>query len=136
MNEKFIKNEREMLEFGKNFAKNLRNGSILFLNGELGTGKTTFVKGLGLGLGIDKNKIKSPSFLIIHNYGKLIHIDLYRIQNASAEELEEAGIIEALNSKRIKAVEWPSKILEMLYPEAIIINFYFKGEGRYVRWKI
>lgn len=135
MNEKFIKNEKEMLKFGKIFSKKLKKGDILFLKGELGTGKTTFVKGLGLGLGIDKNKIKSPSFLIIHNYGKLIHIDLYRIQGANLKELEEAGVLEALNSKKIKAVEWPTKILEKIYPEAKILNFYFKGEGRYVRWE-
>lgn len=134
MNEKFIKDEKEMLKFGKEFAKNLKKGSNLFLYGELGTGKTTFVKGIGLGLGIDKDKIKSPSFLIIHNYGKLIHIDLYRIQKASFEELEEAGIIDALNSKKIKAVEWPNEILEKLYPDSIKLKFYFKGVGRYVQW--
>lgn len=135
MNEKFLKNEKEMLLFGKSFAKNLKKKSILFLEGELGTGKTTFVKGLCLGLGIDKNIVRSPSFLIMQDYGKLIHIDLYRIQGAKLEELEEFGIIDALKKEKIKAVEWPNETIKRLFSKAIILFFEFKKGGRYVRWK-
>lgn len=135
MNEIFLKNEKEMLEFGENFSKKLNKDSIILLEGELGTGKTTFVKGIGAGIGINKNIIRSPSFLIIHNYGTLVHIDLYRIQNASFEELEEAGVIDALNEKKLRAVEWPNDLIKKIYPESILIKFYFKGNGRYVRWK-
>jgi len=134
MNKVYIKNEKEMINFGKIFAKNLKKNSLIFLEGELGTGKTTFVKGIGKGLGI-KDIIKSPSFLIIHNYGKMVHIDLYRIQSSTIEELEEMGIIEALNSKKIKVVEWPNNLVKKLYPEAKILKFKFKGRGRYVSWK-
>ncbi len=135
MNEIFIKNEKEMINFGKKFSKKLEENSLIFLEGELGTGKTTFVKGIALGLEIEEKKVRSPSFLIIHNYGKVIHIDLYRVQKANYEELEEMGIIEVLNSRSIKIVEWPNDLIKKLYPKAIKFYFKFKGKGRYVRWE-
>lgn len=135
MNEKFLRNEKEMISFGKRFAKSLKKKSLLFLEGELGTGKTTFVKGLCLGLGIDKKIVRSPSFLIMYDYGKLIHIDLYRIQKAKFEELEDFGIIDAMEKEKIKAVEWPNETIKNLFPKAIFLFFEFKRGGRYVRWK-
>lgn len=135
INEIFIKNEKEMINFGKRFSKKLEENSLIFLEGELGAGKTTFVKGIALGLGLGEKMVRSPSFLIIHNYEKIIHIDLYRIQKASYEELEEMGIIEVLNSKNIKIVEWPNDLIKKMYPKAIKFYFKFKGKGRYVRWE-
>lgn len=135
MNEKFLRNENEMLSFGKSFAKKLKKKSLLFLEGKLGTGKTTFIKGLCAGLGIPTKIVRSPSFLIMYDYGKLIHIDLYRIQGAKFEELEDFGIIDALRKEKIKAVEWPNETIKSLCPKAIFLFFEFKKGGRYVRWK-
>lgn len=95
----------------KKFAKLLRGGEILALHGELGSGKTTFVKGLALGLGI-RQKIMSPSFLIATSYKlprykkTLYHLDLYRIPNPS--HLRELGFADILKDpKNITVIEWP-----------------------------
>ncbi|MBQ2643371.1 tRNA (adenosine(37)-N6)-threonylcarbamoyltransferase complex ATPase subunit type 1 TsaE [Candidatus Saccharibacteria bacterium] len=78
-----IKSEQEMLNFGKNFAKSLKN-HVIELIGDVGAGKTTFTRGLAEGLGV-KEPITSPSFTISKSYplpnhkGHLIHYDFYRL---------------------------------------------------------
>ncbi len=135
MNEMFLKNELETINFGKEISKKLKGSEILLLEGPLGSGKTTFVKGIGLGLGIDEKIIRSPSFLIMHNYGKLLHIDFYRIRNNPIEDFEAIGIFEALNLGCIKAIEWPPEFLKKIYCKAWKFYFSYKKKGRYVFWE-
>lgn len=92
------------------FAKSLKGGEVLALEGNLGSGKTTFVKGLGQGLGI-KEKVRSPSFLLVRPYllprknRVLYHFDLYRI--GKTQDLQELGFADILNDPRnIVAIEW------------------------------
>lgn len=136
MNEKFIKNEREMIKFGEKIIKELPKNPIIFLKGPLGSGKTTFVKGIARGLGMKEEEIKSPSFLIIHSYEKLIHIDLYRLQNSGFDQLEDIGIFSYLNENKTRVIEWPLNFLLKIYKNGIIFNFNFKGDGRNVTWEI
>lgn len=86
----------------------LRPGSVIVLTGELGAGKTVFVRGLAKGLGIDENLVNSPSFTIVNEYtgGKfpLYHFDLYRIGDPS--ELYEIGWNDYLGRDGIVVVEW------------------------------
>ena len=87
----FLKNLSETVLFGKNFTKKLLPKTIILLKGPIGSGKTSFVQGLGEGLGIKEN-ITSPTFALSHHYDSgetpLIHMDLYRVNNKeSAEEL-------------------------------------------------
>ena len=93
-------------------AKNLKKGSIITLEGELGAGKTTFAKGIAEGLGV-KRKVTSPTFTIIKEYkGKLplYHMDAYRLEYSE----EDIGFDEYFYGNGISVVEWPSFIEEYL----------------------
>ncbi|MBI4053712.1 MAG: tRNA (adenosine(37)-N6)-threonylcarbamoyltransferase complex ATPase subunit type 1 TsaE [Candidatus Doudnabacteria bacterium] len=104
-------------------AKKLKRSAVVTLSGELGSGKTQFVKGLARGLGI-KQTITSPTFILLRSYrlggGKkrqratfFSHLDLYRIKKTS--DLDNLGLTEILNRKNhIIAIEWPEKIKKLL----------------------
>ncbi len=110
-------------QVGKNLGQNLSAGSIVALTGELGSGKTTLVQGIGEGLKI-KSLIKSPSFLIINEYDgplPLYHFDLYRLDNA--EELLYLGYEEYFYEKRgVVVIEWARKIKDFLPEEYLEID--------------
>ena len=103
-----IKSEQEMLSLGENFAKTIRIPTIIELVGDVGTGKTTFVRGLAQGLNI-KEPVTSPSFTISKSYalkngGNLVHYDFYRLQDPGlmADDLQE----NLANPKNIVIIEW------------------------------
>lgn len=120
------KSAEETISIGESFSKKLFGGSIVALYGELGSGKTHFVKGVAKGLGI-KKQITSPTFVISQQFkGKdltLIHFDLYRISNFS--ELEDLGWYDLINSKNIIIIEWPEKIEHELLNHSVI-KIYLK----------
>ena len=117
------KNPEATKQVGKNLGQNLFAGSIVALTGELGSGKTTLVQGIGEGLRI-KSLIKSPSFVIINEYDgplPLYHFDLYRLNNA--EEILSLGYEEYLYEKRgVVVIEWAEKIKDFLPKEYLEIN--------------
>ncbi len=124
MDEVFLKDEQETINFGKEFAKRLKGDEVICLLGDLGSGKTTFVKGLAEGLGIKEGyQVRSPTFTIVNEYptqrGRLIHIDLYRVENFDVEQFVGEGIV---------VVEW-ARNLELC---DCIIEFLFEGDGRRV----
>jgi tRNA threonylcarbamoyladenosine biosynthesis protein TsaE len=101
--------EEETRDLAAGLARRLAPGAVVLLDGELGAGKTAFVKGLASGLGLDPEDVSSPTFALVHEYGPagkapvLVHADLYRVpEGASIEDLglEERG-------SAILAVEWP-----------------------------
>ena len=98
----------ETEEFARRFAKEIMPGDLLALKGELGAGKTQFVKGLVAGLGSDA-VVASPTFTIIHEYrgGKLplAHVDLYRLESANGIGLEDY-----LGGEWVTVIEWAEKI--------------------------
>ncbi len=110
-------------QLGGNLGRSLFPGSIVTLVGELGSGKTTLVQGIGQGLGIN-NIIKSPSFVIIHEYSgrvPLYHLDLYRL--AGTEEISSLGYEEYFYEKNgIVAIEWAEKMKDLLPPEFLKIK--------------
>jgi tRNA threonylcarbamoyladenosine biosynthesis protein TsaE len=120
--------ERETRSLAQSLARFLRGGEILALSGNLGSGKTTFVKGLAKGLKIAK-KIKSPSFVIMKSYqipGRKLsfwHLDLYRLKKGRGEFLDLGGEEILNNPKNIIAIEWPEKIGKLLPKGAISIRF-------------
>lgn len=119
MNELHItsKSPDETMKLGKKLATRLKPGSIVCLHGELGSGKTTLVKGLAEGLKLKQQKVKSPSFVLMNVYeGKLplYHFDFYRLENL--REIEEIGYEEFLYGNGISAIEWADKLQE-LYPK-------------------
>ncbi len=86
------------------------DGSLVVLSGELGAGKTVFVKGLAKGMGIEKDAATSPTFNIVHEYRgerELYHFDLYRLRDTS--ELVEIGWDDYLERQGVAVVEWGEK---------------------------
>ena len=118
--------EQGTLDFAIEFAKSLQPNSVILLSGDLGAGKTCFVRGLCEGLGGDPTQVNSPTFVIMQEYDiandhRLVHIDAYRL--SGAEELETIGWDELLEDEQIIiAIEWPSKIANALPETAISIQ--------------
>lgn len=110
-----LRNTAETESVAKHFAKNITLPSIIFLEGELGAGKTTFTKGFLRGLGYTKT-VKSPTFTLIETYeidGKsILHADLYRIKDPL--ELEEIGFRDYFHEKNIILIEWASRARQWL----------------------
>lgn len=103
--------EEETQQVARDLAAGLKAGDVLLLSGNLGAGKTTFVRGLAEGLGIDPREVSSPTFTIVHEYrgGRLTlyHADLYRLGRTATEDvgLEEMGAADG-----VLAIEWPDRL--------------------------
>ena len=126
-----ITSEKEMLEFGKNFAKSLKR-HVVELIGDVGAGKTTFTRGLAEGLGI-KEPITSPSFNISKSYalpnrtGFLIHYDFYRLPDPGLmlDDLHE----KLTNPNNIIIIEWGESIADILPKNRIKIKIKYNDDG-------
>lgn len=100
-------------------------GLVLALEGPLGAGKTVFVKGFAAGLGIDPDRVASPSFVLVHEYPvpggrSLAHVDLYRV--GCVHELEEAGFLDLQEPGALLAVEWGDRFPEALPEDRLDIR--------------
>lgn len=108
----------------------LPHGSLLLLEGVMGSGKTTLVANLAAELGSDA-AVSSPTYTLIHEYpspaGTLVHIDAWRL--GSAEELITTGLDDYLAEARLVVVEWGGDLLR-LYPEAVLVRMGFTDDGR------
>ena len=101
---------------------------VLALRGDLGSGKTTFIQGFAGGLGV-KEKIISPTFVILKRFGNFYHIDCYRL--GKPEEILPLDWQEIIaNPRNIVAVEWPEKIEKFLPEETFFLNFKFINKNR------
>ena len=109
-------------------APTLTPGAVVLLSGDLGAGKTAFVRGLAEGLGLDPDEVTSPTFTLVHEYrgGRLplIHVDLYRLDRA---ELDEVGLDQDLAAKGVTAVEWAERLTRPI-SEALIVKIIDQGE--------
>ena len=103
--------EEETHSIASQLVERLKPGDVLLLSGNIGAGKTAFVRGLAAGLGIDPDDVSSPTFTIVHEYrgGRvtLYHVDLYRLEEAATDDLglEEMGVKDG-----IMAIEWPDRL--------------------------
>jgi len=103
--------EEETAALARTLAADLKPGDVLLLSGNLGAGKTAFVRGLAEGLGIAADEVSSPTFTLVQEYrgGRLVlyHVDLYRLERAATEDLglEEMGIADG-----VLAIEWPDRL--------------------------
>lgn len=136
------KGAQETKKLAQKFAVKLKVGELVFLIGDLGSGKTTFAQGLAKGLKIKRN-IKSPTFTIIREYSlhsrggisatsgvevaKLIHIDLYRLEKQT--EIETLGLADYFNDQNIVVVEWPENCKNWQKRPDYIINFKHLNEN-------
>jgi tRNA threonylcarbamoyladenosine biosynthesis protein TsaE len=101
--------EQETADLGASMARSLEPGSVVLLEGELGAGKTAFVRGLAVGLGAPEDEVSSPTFTLIQEYhGRVpfLHADLYRISGAEAEDLG----LDELGGDGVVAIEWAEKL--------------------------
>ena len=125
-------NTEETKQLAQEFAKTLSLPAIVTLTGNLGAGKTTFVQGLAVGLGIEK-KVNSPTFLLIKKYSldkkNLYHVDLYRL--SSEEDVVGTGLLDILQEKdSIVVIEWAEKMGKYLPNNRIDVQFEYIDEGR------
>jgi tRNA threonylcarbamoyladenosine biosynthesis protein TsaE len=121
---------QETIEFAKGLAASLKPGTVLCLEGQLGSGKTTFIKGLAEGLGLKHpEQVKSPTFVLMHIYKTrmpLYHFDCYRLD--SLEELENIGFVDFVNDPQaISCVEWAEKAGALIPTDARHIHFEILG---------
>ncbi len=122
-----IKNEKETIELGQKLGKLLKPNTVITLKGQLGAGKTTFTKGIALGLGI-KKIIKSPTFTIVREYigqPNLYHIDAYRLEGIE----EDIGFDEYFYSNAVAVVEWSEYIRDFLPNDLIEIEIIYLSEN-------
>lgn len=126
-----LANEATTLALGAQLGKVLVPGLRVFLEGDLGTGKTTLVRGLLRGLGY-ADKVKSPTYTLVEEYSvsglDLFHFDFYRFTRA--EEYLDAGLDEYFAGDGICLVEWPRNAAPYLPPADIAVSLAVAGEAR------
>ncbi|MEN6444857.1 MAG: tRNA (adenosine(37)-N6)-threonylcarbamoyltransferase complex ATPase subunit type 1 TsaE [Candidatus Cloacimonas sp.] len=124
--------EQDTIDLAYKIAPFLKKGDIITLSGDLGSGKTFFVKQLGKALGI-ADEIDSPSFVMLKEYLSgaipLYHLDLYRLKNK--DELFDLGIFDILD-QGITVIEWPLLAEGILPYQTLKLEFYFDGKLRRV----
>jgi tRNA threonylcarbamoyladenosine biosynthesis protein TsaE len=122
-NSHITKNADQTRRLGAKFAKLLRKGDIVFLNGDLGGGKTTFVQGIAFAFG-NEYFVRSSSFTLISEYKakdcKLFHLDLYRLENANIWDL---GFEEYLYGSNISLIEWANRLSGIQDDKTWELNF-------------
>ena len=113
MVELISKSPAETEALGEQFGRVAQRGTVIALSGDLGAGKTQFVRGLARGLGIS-GRVHSPTFTLVNEYGggrlKLFHLDLYRLE--TAEQILSAGIEEYLKPEGVSVIEWAERLVE------------------------
>lgn len=120
------------ISIAKHISKSLKKGDIICLFGNLGSGKTVFVKGLALGLGIKKDYVTSPTFVLLAQYSgnklSLNHFDLYRLDEV--KDILNLGYEEYLYSDSVNVIEWADRLDCLMPKEYLKVNLSIKGENK------
>jgi len=102
--------EQETTEAGLGLGRQLRPGDVVLLYGDLGAGKTAFVRGLARGMGANPDEVSSPTFTIVQEYAgetaTLYHVDLYRLEPA---EIDDLGLEDLVSGDGVVAIEWAER---------------------------
>jgi tRNA threonylcarbamoyladenosine biosynthesis protein TsaE len=127
----YLADEAATLEAGAQLAGQLEPGLTIYLHGDLGAGKTTFVRGLLHGLG-HQGKVKSPTYTLVEPYVisrfNIYHFDLYRF--VDPEEWEAAGFRDYFNPQSVCLVEWPEKAGDLIPEADMDISLQPRDDGR------
>ena len=122
MSEYITNSERETEEIGRRFAEKLPGGTVVAMYGDLGAGKTAFVRGMARGLGLSC-RVSSPTFTIVNEYlgdRELIHFDMYRL--SGADELFDIGWEDYLSRGAICAVEWSENVEDAFFGDEVRVT--------------
>lgn len=127
----FVPDEPTMLRLGACIAQSCPSKALIYLEGELGVGKTTLVRGMLAGCGYT-DRVKSPTYTLVEPYvlthRTLYHFDLYRLK--SPEELEQLGIRDFLAAMAVCIVEWPEQGMPFLPQPDLRCRITFSDSGR------
>ncbi len=125
--------ESDTLNVGRELGRALAPGTTVLLYGELGAGKTVFVRGLAEGLGLDPENVSSPTFTIVHEYQggsvTLQHIDLYRLTPA---EVADAALDDLAGADTIIAIEWAERLPRPATPPVVEVHLEHMSNGRQI----
>ncbi|MBJ1827681.1 tRNA (adenosine(37)-N6)-threonylcarbamoyltransferase complex ATPase subunit type 1 TsaE [Neisseria meningitidis] len=128
---RFLADEAATLDLGEAWSSRLNAPLVIYLEGDLGAGKTTLTRGILRGLG-HRGPVKSPTYAIVESYPlkpfTLHHFDLYRF--ATPEEWEDAGLDELFSANSICLIEWPQQGGEFTPPADITATLTHDGDGR------
>jgi tRNA threonylcarbamoyladenosine biosynthesis protein TsaE len=119
------------MDLARKVALGFRGGEVVLLSGELGAGKTAFVRGLAIGLGVDPGEVSSPTFVLLTSYsGRLTlhHADLYRLRGGGDEI--ELGLEELPGPDGVLAVEWADRLEGERWERAVRVHLSHAGEDR------
>lgn len=125
------KSAAETKRVGRRIGKALRQGDLIVLFGELGSGKTCLTQGIAMGLEIKEDCVSSPSFVIIKEYqGRLplYHIDFFRLQ--TTREIESTGYDECIRGEGVTVIEWAEKIEDALSGKYFRIELTVSGKNK------
>ncbi len=129
-------NEQALLAIAEGLSRCQVEGLTLYLQGELGMGKTTFSRGVINGFG-HRGAVKSPTYTLVEPYefGAIIvyHFDLYRL--GDPEELEYMGIRDYFSDNSLCLIEWPQRGAGILKGPDIVVHFSVQGQGRRLHWQ-
>jgi tRNA threonylcarbamoyladenosine biosynthesis protein TsaE len=121
--------EEETIAVGEKIATLLPRRAVVVLTGDLGAGKTTLAKGIVKGLGAgDPADVSSPTFTLIHEHGRVYHVDLYRLE--SEREVESIGLDELFDKDAVVLIEWGERFARMLPQSRIDIRLQDLGDAR------
>ena len=124
----YTKNEAETEQAGAELARTLPDGAVVALYGDLGAGKTAFVRGMARGMGISA-RVSSPTFTIVNEYlgaRELYHFDMYRL--ASSDELFDIGWEDYLRRGGVCAVEWSAIVADAFEGDEITVRIEMLGD--------
>jgi tRNA threonylcarbamoyladenosine biosynthesis protein TsaE len=122
------RSEAETAALAARLAARFSGGEVVLLSGELGAGKTAFVRGLAAGLGADPDEVASPTFVLLTSYPgrlRLHHADLYRLRGDGDEA--ELGLDELPGADGVLAVEWAERMARVPWPRAVRVTLEHAG---------
>ena len=131
MTERVTESVAETESLAERLGATLRGGEVVLLSGELGAGKTAFVRGLARGLGVDPEEVASPTFVLLTSYPgrlRLHHADLYRLAGNGDEG--ELGLEELPGPQGVLAVEWAERLSFVPWARTIAVRLEHAGEDR------
>lgn len=132
----FLSDEEATDRLAARLAAQLPESCVVYLYGELGVGKTTFMRGVLRALGVT-GRVKSPTYALVETYAlsvkTLYHFDLYRL--SAPEELQYIGLEDYFDSKSLIFIEWPERGAGVLPACDLQCRFVYQGAGRLMQWE-